>query len=287
VKQNPQLPVQAAGAGDDAVLPATRWLAIVVIPFLVVAAGLLFIWPNDTDKTFAWTIKPAMTPMMLAAAYMGGIVFFAQVARARQWHTVKVGFLPVLAFASLLGAATLLHWERFNHAHISFWAWAGLYFTTPFLVLAAWLLNRSRDPQRPAPGEAQIAFPVRVIMGLFGALTLPVSLFLFFSPALTAALWPWALTPLTARVVGAMFALPGLVGLGIAFDARWSAARVILQAQAFSILIILLAALRAWGDFNPGSAGTYLFLGGLVAMLLTIAGFYVFMETRQPGKAQR
>jgi len=287
VKQNPQLPVQAAGAGDDAVLPATRWLAIVVIPFLVVAAGLLFIWPNDTDKTFAWTIKPAMTPMMLAAAYMGGIVFFAQVARARQWHTVKVGFLPVLAFASLLGAATLLHWERFNHAHISFWAWAGLYFTTPFLVLAAWLLNCSLDPQRPAPGEAQIAFPVRVIMGLFGALTLPVSLFLFFSPALTAALWPWALTPLTARVVGAMFALPGLVGLGIAFDARWSAARVILQAQAFSILIILLAALRAWGDFNPGSAGTYLFLGGLVAMLLTIAGFYVFMETRQPGKAQR
>ena len=48
------------------------------------------------------------------------------------------------------------------------------------------------------------------------------------------AVWPWTLTPLTARVAGAMFALPGLVGLGIALDRRWSAARIILQAQAIS-----------------------------------------------------
>src|SRR5512135_2963037 len=114
----------AASAQDDAVLPVTRWLAIIIIPFLVVAAALLYIWPNNTDQTFAWTIKPSMTAMMLAAAYMGGIVFFVQVARARLWHTIHVGFLPVIAFASLLGIATLLHWDRFNHSHISFFTWA-------------------------------------------------------------------------------------------------------------------------------------------------------------------
>jgi hypothetical protein len=123
---------------DDAVLPVTRWLAIFIIPFLVVAATLLYTWPGNTDKTFAWTIKPSMTPMMLASAYMGGIYFFVQVVRARKWHTIKVGFLPVIAFASLLGVATVLHWDRFNHSHISFFAWAGLYFTTPFLV---WLFG--------------------------------------------------------------------------------------------------------------------------------------------------
>jgi hypothetical protein len=268
----------------DLVLPATRWLAIIVIPFLVAAAFLLFIWPNDTDKTFAWTIKPAMTPMMLAAAYLGGIVFFGSVVRARQWHTIKVGFLPVIAFASSLGAATILHWDRFNHTHISFITWTALYFTTPFLVLGAWLINRRQDDGQPAAGDALIGRPIRYTIGAIGAVTLLISLFLFFSPALMISVWPWTLTPLTARVVGAMFALPGLVGLGIAADARWSAARIILQSQAFSILIILVAALRAWGDFKPDYAGSYLFVGGLLGMLLVIVGFYAGMEMRRSQK---
>ena len=50
------------------------------------------------------------------------------------------------------------------------------------------------------------------------------------------------LTPLTARVVGAMFALPGVVGLGIALEPRWSAARILLEAHACSIAMILIAA---------------------------------------------
>jgi hypothetical protein len=78
--------------------------------------------------------------------------------------------------------------------------------------------------------------------------------------------------------------LPGLVGLGIAADPRWSAARIILQSQSFSILMILIAALRAWGDFKPAYIGTYLFIGGLLAMLLTIIVFYINMEMRRSKK---
>lgn len=106
-------------AGDDRILPETRWLAAVIIPFLVVAFVILYFLPHDTDKLFAWTIKPTMTPMMLGAAYLGGIYFFTRVIAAKQWHLVKLGFLPVTIFASLLGIATILHWDRFNHSHIS------------------------------------------------------------------------------------------------------------------------------------------------------------------------
>jgi hypothetical protein len=271
---------------EDAVLPVTRWLAIIIIPFLVVAAILLYIWPNNTDKTFAWTIKPSMTPMMLAAAYMGGIVFFGNVAVSRKWHTIKVGFLPVIAFASSLGIATILHWDRFNHAHVSFFTWTALYFSTPFLVLAVWLLNRSQDNHQPEPDDQQIGRPIRLIIGMIGAVTLLISLFLLFSPAVMISLWPWTLTPLTARVAGSMFALPGLVGLGIAADSRWSAARVILQSQSFSILMILIAAMRAWGDFKPDYLGSFLFVGGLLAMLLVILGFYASMEMRRLKKGK-
>jgi len=62
----------------------------VIIPFLVVEFIILYFWPNDTDKLFAWTIKPTMTPMMLVTAYLGGIYFFTRVFLAKQWHLASV-----------------------------------------------------------------------------------------------------------------------------------------------------------------------------------------------------
>jgi hypothetical protein len=209
---------------DDRILPEVRWLAVLIIPFLVAAFILLYVWPNDTDKLFAWTIKPAMTPMMLAAAYFGGIYFFTRAVLAKRWHLVKLGFLPVTTFAALLGIATILHWDRFNHSHISFFTWAALYFTTPFLVFAVWLRNRTTDPGTAESNEVIIPYVIRLFIGGIGVITLAVSLLLFLQPALMIRLWPWMLTPLTARVAGAMFALPGVVGLGIALEKRWSAA---------------------------------------------------------------
>jgi hypothetical protein len=265
-------------AHDDRILPETRWLAALIIPFLVVAFVILYFWPNDTDKLFAWTIKPTMTPMMLAAAYLGGIYFFTRVILAKQWHLVKLGFLPVTAFASLLGIATILHWDRFNHSHISFYTWAILYFTTPFLVIAVWLRNRTTDRGTVEPNELIIHPLLRLFIGIIGLFTLVVSLLLFLQPALMIRQWPWTLTPLTARVVGAMFALPGIVGLGIATEKRWSAARIILEAQACSIAMILIAAAFAWSDFAPSNPITWLFVGGLSFMLVAISALYLGCE---------
>lgn len=270
--------IAAGMVRDDRILPEVRWLAVLIIPFLVAASILLYIWPNDTDKLFAWTIKPSMTPMMLAAAYLGGIYFFTRAALAKRWHLVKLGFLPVTTFAALLGIATLLHWDRFNHSHISFFTWVALYFTTPFLVFAAWLHNRMTDPGTAEPNEVVIPQVIRLFIAIIGVITLAVSLQLFLQPALMIGLWPWMLTPLTARVVGAMFALPGVVGLGIALEQRWSAARIILEAQAFSIVMILIAAVRAWNDFKQSNLSSWLFIGGLSFLLLALAALYVSIE---------
>ena len=199
---------------DNRILSETRWVAGLVIPFLVVAFIILFIFPDQTGMLFAWKIQPSMSAMMLGSAYAGGIYFFTGVLRSRQWHKVKVGFLPVIAFASLLGIATILHWDKFNHSHVSFFAWAGLYFTTPFIVSFVWLRNRKQDAGNSVEQDTIIPYTWRLIMGAFGSITLVISLFLFLQPGMLISLWPWTLTPLTARVMGAMFALPGLVGLG-------------------------------------------------------------------------
>jgi hypothetical protein len=266
---------------DDHIYRFTRLLAIFIIPFLIVAAIILTLLFERTGELFAWPIKPPMTAMMLSAAYLGGVYFFARVALTKQWHTIKVGFPPVIMFASLLGIATFLHWDRFTHDHISFFTWTLLYVTTPFLVFGAWWFNRRTDPHTPDAADVIIPNWLRWLLGFVGALTLIISLLLFLFPQAMMALWPWTLTPLTARVAGAMFALPGLVGLGIALDRRWSAARIILQAQAFSIGLILIATLRAWSDFNPANLATWLFVGGLSGLLAGIAVLYGFMERRK------
>ena len=140
-------------ARDDRVLPETHLLAWFVSPFLIAAAYILLGFPDQTGALFAWPIKPPMTAMMLGSAYLGGLYFFIRVGLARQWHTLKAGFLPVAGFATLLALATVLHWDRFTPGHISFIAWAGVYFVAPFLVVAVWLRNRHTDPLTPAPGE--------------------------------------------------------------------------------------------------------------------------------------
>ena len=112
---------------DDRVLPSTRWLAAALLPFLAVAFALLYVWPDRTDRLFAWTVRPDMTAMMLAAAYFGGLFFFWRVTCETHWHRVQIGFPAVLSFAALLSVATALHWDRFHPGHISFIAWASLY----------------------------------------------------------------------------------------------------------------------------------------------------------------
>lgn len=264
---------------DDAVLPATRALSAFIVPFLVVAFVVLYGLPYDTDTWFAWTIRPTMTPMTLGAVYLGGAYFFVRAFRATEWHTVKAGFVAVGTFASLMGVATVVHWDRFNHDHLAFWLWGGLYFTTPFLVWGVWAVNRRRG-SAPGPGDLMLPPVARAGMALTGALAVTAGLFLFLLPAQAVDAWPWTLTPLTSRVLGAVFML-GIAGLGVLADARWSAARIMLQVQVFMLSLILLAAARARDEFDGGSVLTWLLLGGFVAAALSAAVLTVAMDRRR------
>ena len=201
------------------------------------AFAVLYPFPHDTARLFAWPIKPTIMPMILASVYIGGAYFFFRAATASQWHTVKGGFVPVGTFATLMGVATILHWDKFSHSHVAFWLWAGLYFTTPFLIFWVWWANRGHDV--PAT-SADPLLPVRVsrIIAVLGALSVLTAIFLFLFPGRAVAIWPWTLTPLTAQVLGAIFAL-GIAGLGAPTDRRWSSARILFQVAALMLALIL------------------------------------------------
>jgi hypothetical protein len=265
---------------DDRVLPATRWLSVVIVPFLVLAFVDLYFWPGSTARSFAWHIVPTLTAMLLGSVYIGGAYFFVRAARAQRWHEIKAGFLPVAAFATLMGVATVLHWSRFAHTHVAFWLWAGLYFTTPFLVLGAWWANRGHDVP-PAAGDQLVPVWARAAVAAVGALAVATSAVLFLFPDRALTVWPWLLTPLTARVMGAIFAL-GCAGLGALTEARWTSYRLMAQVGAVMLALIAVAVLRAPGQLDPSRALTWLFLAGFVAVV--VGGVVLFVAMADQGR---
>lgn len=272
---------------DDRILPATRWVAALVAPILGLAFIILYFLPGRTGDFFAWTIKPTMTPMMMGAGYLAGAYFFVRVAAAQKWHHVALGFPAVTAFVWFMLFATILHYDRFNHSHPAFIAWLILYLVTPFLIPALWWVNRKTDPRLPDAPDAVIPAWARTIMGIIGAINLGNAFLMLLFPALYIAIWPWQLTPLTTRIVAGWFALPGVVALGVAADSRWSAARITLQSQIFGIALILVAVVRAWGEFDTSKPATWVFVGGLMALLLVVAGLYGWETAVMRNKSQR
>jgi len=264
----------------DRVLRETRWLAAIIVPFLVVAFYILYFRTGETAELFAWGIDAPMTAMMLGAAYIGGAYFFARAVTAPRWHHIGAGFLPVATFASFMCGATLLHWDRFNQGHVSFYAWVTLYFTTPVLVAAAWLRNRNMDSGAVEERDFRFTWPIRYIIGGTGGFYIAVALLLFIQPAAMIDVWPWTLTLLTARVVGGMLALLGVFGVVIALDGRWSSCRIALQSLWVTMALGLVAVIRSWETFDTSRWFTWVFVGTMVFILTATPIFYWSIERR-------
>lgn len=263
---------------DDRVLTTSRVLGAFIVPFLLVAFVLLYLFPDDTEDYFAWEINPTMTPLLMGAGYVAGTYFFAMVVRERRWHRVHLGFLPITAFTIFLAIATFSHLDRFDQDKVAFWIWAGLYVTTPLLVPLAWLRNRRTDPGTVADGDVMVPRAVRAaLLGVGGAQT-AVAIALLLSPATMIDLWPWTLSPLTAQVLGGWFALPGVVALMMGLDGRASAIHITLRSQVIGLALILLGAARAWEDFDTSNALSYVFVGGLGLLCAGLVALELYLR---------
>jgi hypothetical protein len=272
---------EAARVRDDRVFPETRALGAVIVPFLVVAFGLLYLFPEDTRHWFAWDVQPTITPLIMGAGYIAGAYFFVRVARETRWHRIQVGFLPVTAFTLFMAIGTFNHLDRFDTQHAAFWIWVGLYVTTPVLVPLAWWCNRATDPKTPEPGEPPVSRFVRRALLTAGGLESAVALVLLLSPATMIEHWPWTLTPLTAQTLGGWFALPGVTAIMMGLDGRWSAIRITLESQLIGLGLILVGTARAWGDVDTANALAYVFVVSIAGLFVALLALECAMVARE------
>jgi hypothetical protein len=269
---------------DDRVLPATRWAALVVFAILVPALIVLWGLPGRTEDLWAWTIAPDLTPIFLGSGYGAGAYFFWKTYRAERWHPSSAGVLGASMFAGLMLIATIIHWDRFNHgdapalAAIAFYGWTIVYILSPFAVFALWWRNRATDSGAPAPRDAKMPPGALLAARAFAAGALAGGLLFFLVPQIAIDIWPWQLTPLTARVLASFTVQVGVGALVVSLDSRWSAWRLIVQTFFVATALLLVGALRAFDDFDEGNPMTWLYLGGLLGTAATLALLYRRMD---------
>jgi len=56
------------------VRPLTRVVGGALVPILALAPVGLYGWHGETERLFAWTIEPDMTPLPMGAGYASGVV---------------------------------------------------------------------------------------------------------------------------------------------------------------------------------------------------------------------
>jgi hypothetical protein len=102
---------------------------------------------------------------------------------------------------------------------------------------------------------------------------------LFFAvPQVAIDIWPWPLTPLTARVLASFTVQVGVGALVLSRDIRWSAWKLLAQTFFVACGLLLVAAVRAFGEFDERNPMTWLYLGGLVVTATSLAILYCRME---------
>jgi hypothetical protein len=245
---------------------------LVVAGALVLAVGVpLFGFSSKTATGFAWTIQPPLTAAFLGGGYWASVALEWLAARQRLWAHARIAAPAVITFTTLTLIATLIHLSRF-HLHnagviasMFAWGWLAVYVLVPpiFLVLLA---RQLRSPGSDPPRTAPLARPVRAGLGAHAALMLPIGAALFVAPGTADVLWPWTLTPLTGRAVGAW-----LVGIGIAAvhslrEDDWQRVRPAMVAYGLLGSLELIALARYGGFVDWSSVSAYVFLVTIISM---------------------
>ncbi len=268
----------SAHRADDQIRPETRVAIVPVIAVLFAAFVTLYGWPDQTQQLFAWTIRPSITPLVMGSGYLAGGYALAHLYTRAKWHEVAFAFPAIEAFTLAMAGATVLHWDRFNHAHPWFWVWVVVYAVSPVLVLAVWLRNRAADSRLPDPSEADLPPAVRSTFLVAGIVEAGVTALLYLAPGVAAQVWPWALTPLTSRVLGGWFLLSAVTLIVLSRERRWSGARIAVRASVLFAGLQLIGIVRAWNDFDAANPLTWAYVALVVVSIGGMGTLYWALE---------
>ena len=198
-----------------------------IASILVLSVSIsLFLFPEQTDMYFSWTINPALTAALLGAGYLTSFLLEFLSAREKVWARARPAVPAVWVFTFLTLIVTLLHLDRFHFNSpalitvVGTWAWLGVYIGVPIAMGILWI-HQMRQPGIDPPRVAPLPKWLLVVLIVQGAIMLLLGFVMLFSPELIIPIWPWNLSPLTCRAIGAWGVGIGIIALQAAWENDW------------------------------------------------------------------
>lgn len=270
---------------NDNIFLLTRIIAAIIVPFLLLAFYILYLHPEISGEYFAWEIKPAMMAVFMGAGYMTGSYFFLKIVVSLTWHRVATAFPAITAFTTSMLLVTIIHWERFDIRHLPFQAWLILYTISPFLLSGLWIYNRQADPMMPQSGDTIVPDVIRLTVRVTGMILALISIIGFLAPNLLIQIWPWELTPLTARVTSGWISLLGFGSLYLSIEKRWSSWYIALETIGIWEILILIGGFIHAQDLKTGWFNWLFVL--ILLQLISMVILFFNMETHRKNNLQK
>jgi hypothetical protein len=262
--------------------PTLRLILYAFAGLALIAGLMLTLGATDTEDWFSWTILPPLTAAALGAFYWASFVLLLSAARASTWAAARTVVLPVTVIAVVLLVITLVHLDRFHTDRLFGIFWVAAYVVVPPLLAIA-IAQQLRVPGEDAHSGRRLPPPLRAALAAEGVVMIAASAVLLLAPDTAADLWPWALTPLTSRVIGAFALGIGLVAALVVRDD--DIGPLAGPALAYTVLgaLQLLAVAMHESDLGDDDLATGIYLAFLVAVLAT--GAYGSIAARASSRS--
>lgn len=251
---------------------AMRWLLYAASLLVFLAGFQLTVFSDQTATYFAWTISPPITAAFLGAAYWAAVPVEVLAARQTTWAQARVAVPAIWLFTTLTLVVTLVHFDRFNFsspiasAQGAAWFWLAIYAGVPVAMLVVgWLQLRvpgGDPPHGPAPPTW-----MRIAVLVQGGAMLAFGVGLLLAPTVVGSIWPWALTALTGRAIGAWFVGIGFAALHALRENDFLRIRPLGGGYTVFAILELAALARYAGEVNWSTPAAWVYLAFLLSIL--------------------
>ena len=231
-------------ASSEPLLPEVRRMAWPILALTVANGIFLYGLPQLAATWYAWPIKPAINAAFMGTGYLIGVVgIIPTLFVVRSWRSLLVPLNAFFVLAAMHVIVTLMHAEKFRWDYPLTWAWMFVYTVIPIGVVRTHMRQARVTSTSLARKKLHISSPAFLCLGV---IVMILAIGLFTVPQALAAVWPWPITPLLARVFSSWYTFMALLLILCATSTRQASELLMtgIMLIVWSVLLLLLPVLH-------------------------------------------